>query len=167
MRRIMRIATVAALAMLSVGTLAPANAASGTPFSQYAYEQDGSDLIQPTCTPSFTNCAVFQFANVSALSTTPPATDADGNPVQPDVYTPDGSVVVHGVDYFKAHSLNGTFSLKLDSGSTVWSGAYSGTFRGSNAGTASFNLLGTDGSHLSGTVTFLYDGVMQLVGTIR
>jgi hypothetical protein len=165
MRHALRLATAVTLVLISAGAAAQAKS-GGTPFVQYAYEQDGTDFFAPFCSPSFDNCSVYQFEDVWALTTTPPDSDADGNAIEPADYTADGSLVDHGFDYFQGHTTTGTFSLTLDSGPTVWSGGYKGTFRGPSAGTGTFSLFGTNGTRLTGTIAFLGDGVMRLSGTI-
>jgi hypothetical protein len=123
-------------------------------------------VFEPTCSPSWTKCTVYEFEDQWALSTAAPESDAGDNPVEPAGITTDGSLLDHGFDYFRAHTTNGTFDVTLVGTTTTWSGSYTGIFRGPHAATGSFSLAGTDGSLLAGSIAFLGDGVAKLTGTI-
>jgi hypothetical protein len=159
------------MASLSVGVVTPtaAGAKSATPVTLYAYEEigphslladpsTGVQFMDPVCTPSFEACQTYEFFD--RWDVAPTATEVDAANVE-------GTLDVHGFDNFAKHSVTGTLALALASTSTTWSGVISGTFRGPKAGTGAFSLAGTDGSKLSGSVLFLDDGLLELVGTLK
>jgi len=144
-----------------------AGAKAGTPVTVYAYEEIGPhslladpsagvQYMEPTCTPDFTNCVTYEFDDGWDVAATPSETD-DTNVV--------GYLENHGVDNFVRHTVKGTLTLTM--GGVTWTGGYSGTFTGRKAATGSFSLLGTDGTKYAGTVYFLDDGLMELMGTVR
>ena len=162
LRRLATIAAVSGLVALSLGGVAQAKpSGGGTPFMQYAYEQDGTDVFEPFCSPSFDKCKVYEFEDSWALSTSAPDPDTGGEPAG-DI--PDGSLLDHGLDFVSLQTTSGTFVLTM--GSVTWTGSYSGTFKGPQAGTGKFTLGGSNGSQLTGTIVFVSDGVMQLTGTL-
>lgn len=145
-------------------------ATSATPVTFYAYEEvgphsllldpsTGVQLMDPVCTPSFSNCKVFEFAD--RWDVAPTATETTGSP------NIEGYLDVHAFDYFAAHSTTGTITMTLTASGTTWTGKDSGTFRGPNAGTGTFALAGSDGSRMSGQIIFLDDGLMELTGLLR
>jgi len=167
MRKTWLVAGVGCVLVAVVPTTAQAKS-SGTPFTLYAYEEvgphslladpsSGVQFMDPVCSPSWTNCKVFEFADQWDLAPTDSATAADVT----------GYLADHAFDYFAAHTTTGTFTISMFNSSTTWTGGYSGVFRGPNAGTGTFSLTGTDGSKMTGSITFVDDGLMELTGVKR
>jgi hypothetical protein len=170
MRTRVAVLGIVGISSVMVGLVPTAAVArSATPVTFYAYEEvgphslladpsTGVQFMDPTCSPSFTNCKVFEFAD--RLDIAPTATETDTSYVE-------GYLDDHAFDYFSAQTTTGTLALTLTASATTWTGKYSGTFRGPNAGTGTFALTGSDGSRMSGSIIFVDDGLMELTGTLR
>lgn len=171
MRKRLMLVGIAGTAGLLVGLMpSAAMAKAATPVTFYAYEEvgphslladpsTGVQFMDATCSPSFSNCRIYEFADRWDLA--PTATETVGSP------NIEGTLDIHAFDYFAAHTTTGSFALTLTASGTTWTGSYSGVFRGPNAGTGSFSAAGSDGSKMSGTILFLDDGLMELTGQVR
>lgn len=154
-----------------VGLVPTAAVAKGaTPVTYYAYEEigpnslladraDGVEFMEPTCTPSFEACQIYEFFDRWDVALTGTEVAGSTNIL--------GTLDAHGFDDFAKQSVKGTLALALTSTATTWSGTFSGTFRGPKAGTGTFALAGSDGSKMSGAVLFIGDGLMELTGQVK
>ncbi|MDQ1700318.1 MAG: hypothetical protein QOG34_2181 [Frankiaceae bacterium] len=158
-------------ALVGVVGLAPTSAIakSATPVTLYGYEEvgphsllpdgtPGLEFMQPVCTPSFEACTTYEFFD--RWDVAPTGSEVDTTNVE-------GTVDIHGYDNFTKQSVKGTMALAMTGTTTTWSGSFTGTFRGPNAGTGTFSLAGTDGSKMSGTILFIDDGLMELTGQLK
>jgi len=138
------------------------------PVTLYAYEEInghytllgdpglGLQFMDPVCTPDFSNCVTYEFAD---------RWDVSPYPDQTDTTNVIGYVDIHAVDNFVRHNVKGTFSLVVEG--VTWTGSFGGTFVGPKAGTGSFSLLGTNGTKFAGSIAFLDDGYMSMTGVVK